>query len=307
MGDSFTEGVGDPEERCAGGLRGWADRVAEELSAGRTDFAYANLAIRGLLLGQILDQQTEPALQLKPDLITLSAGGNDMVFHRTDPDKLAAKLEAGVERLSATGATIMLFAGPDWRRTPILGRSRSRIAIFNENIRIVAAAHHCLLVDLWTLPGLRDPQMWDPDRLHFSPLGHHTIAMQVLDTLQVHALAAAAGAEGPAAQQLARRPGRGHRLGAELFPAVGVAAHRAAAHSAAARPRPSGSGAPAAEAAGVRPGVCRADRCGEGCVGVPGVAALPGVSWRKVRRRAATRRRKRRRRVAGAGLAEGDV
>jgi len=27
--------------------------------------------------------------------------------------------------------------------------------------------------------------MWDPDRLHFSPLGHHTIAMQVLNTLQV--------------------------------------------------------------------------------------------------------------------------
>jgi hypothetical protein len=27
--------------------------------------------------------------------------------------------------------------------------------------------------------------MWDPDRLHFSPLGHHTIAMMVLDTLNV--------------------------------------------------------------------------------------------------------------------------
>jgi lysophospholipase L1-like esterase len=191
MGDSFTEGVGDPDERCAGGLRGWADRVAEELSEERKDFAYANLAIRGLLLDQILDQQTEPALELKPDLITLSAGGNDMVFHRTDPDKLAAKLEAGVERLSGSGATIMLFAGPDWQHTLFLGRSRSRVAIFNENIRIVAAAHDCLLVDLWTLPRLREPRMWAPDRLHFSPLGHQTIAMQVLDTLQVqHSLQA---------------------------------------------------------------------------------------------------------------------
>ena len=27
--------------------------------------------------------------------------------------------------------------------------------------------------------------MWDPDRLHFSPLGHHTIAAMVLDTLSV--------------------------------------------------------------------------------------------------------------------------
>ena len=86
LGDSFTEGVGDPESRSPGGLRGWADRVAEELSVGHEDFAYANLAVRGLLLEQILDQQAGPALALKPDLITLSGGGNDLVFRGTDPD-----------------------------------------------------------------------------------------------------------------------------------------------------------------------------------------------------------------------------
>lgn len=47
QGDSFPEGVGDPEPRSPGGLRGWADRVAEELGIGQRDFAYANLAIRG--------------------------------------------------------------------------------------------------------------------------------------------------------------------------------------------------------------------------------------------------------------------
>jgi lysophospholipase L1-like esterase len=185
IGDSFTEGVGDPEERSPGGLRGWADRVAEELSAGREDFSYANLAVRGLLLQEILDRQTEPALALKPDLITLSAGGNDMVFHNSNPDKLAARLDAGVERLSTTGATIVLFTGPDWWRTPVLSRNRARMAIFNENIRAIAYRHHCIVADLWALRELRDRQMWDPDRLHFSPLGHHTIAMMVLNTLSV--------------------------------------------------------------------------------------------------------------------------
>ncbi len=185
LGDSFTEGVGDPEERSPNGLRGWADRVAEELSAGREDFSYANLAVRGLLLQEILDRQTEPALALKPDLITLSAGGNDMVFHNSNPDKLAARLDAGVERLSTTGATIVLFTGPDWWHTPVLGRNRARVAIFNENIRAIAYRHHCIVADLWSLRELRDPRMWDPDRLHFSPLGHHTIAMMVLNTLHV--------------------------------------------------------------------------------------------------------------------------
>ncbi|MER2137399.1 MAG: SGNH/GDSL hydrolase family protein, partial [Arthrobacter sp.] len=52
LGDSFTEGIGDPSPESPGGHRGWADRLAEELAAGHDDFAYANLAIRGRLLNQ---------------------------------------------------------------------------------------------------------------------------------------------------------------------------------------------------------------------------------------------------------------
>ncbi|MFF1383905.1 SGNH/GDSL hydrolase family protein [Arthrobacter sp. NPDC058288] len=185
LGDSFTEGVGDPDPRRPGGVRGWADRVAEELSAGRADFAYANLAVRGLLLDQILARQTGPALVLQPDLITLSAGGNDMVFHGSDPDKLADRLDDGVALLGSSGATLVLFTGPDWGSTPVLGRNRSKVAVFNENIRVIASRHNAVIADLWGLRELRDPRMWDPDRLHLSPLGHHAVAMRVLDALGV--------------------------------------------------------------------------------------------------------------------------
>src|SRR6478735_4818404 len=105
LGDSYTEGIGDPEPNSLGGLRGWADRVAEELADSQPDFAYANLAIRGMLLKQILDVQLAPALALKPDLIAMSGGGNDIVFKRGNPDKLAEKLDAAVGVLAATGAT----------------------------------------------------------------------------------------------------------------------------------------------------------------------------------------------------------
>src|SRR4051794_17875285 len=47
LGDSFTEGVGDPDPARPNGLRGWADRVAEAIAADNPDFRYANLAIRG--------------------------------------------------------------------------------------------------------------------------------------------------------------------------------------------------------------------------------------------------------------------
>jgi lysophospholipase L1-like esterase len=185
LGDSFTEGVGDPEQHRPGMFRGWADRVAEELAVGQEDFAYANLAVRGRLLEEILNQQIGPALALEPDLITLSAGGNDMVFHGTDPDKLADKLEAGMGLLCRTGATVVLFTGPDWGSTPVLGRNRSKVAIFNENVHAIASRYDAVIADLWAMRQLRDPRMWDPDRLHLSPLGHHTVAMMVLDTLSV--------------------------------------------------------------------------------------------------------------------------
>jgi hypothetical protein len=137
------------------------------------------------LLHQILDEQVAPAIALRPDLITLNAGGNDLIFRRSDPDKLADRLDAGVELLASTGAAVVLFAGPDWGTTPLLGRVRGKIAIFNENMRAIAARHGAVIADLWALRELTHPRMWDPDRLHFSSLGQHTIAMMVLDTLNV--------------------------------------------------------------------------------------------------------------------------
>lgn len=79
LGDSFTEGVGDEDPSSPNGVRGWADRAAGQLAANDQGFRYANLAIRGKLLGQILAEQLEPALALNPDVVTLYAGGNDLM------------------------------------------------------------------------------------------------------------------------------------------------------------------------------------------------------------------------------------
>lgn len=185
LGDSFTEGIGDPEPASPGGHRGWADRVAEVLASTTDDFAYANLAVRGRLLQQILDEQVEPALELRPDLVSISAGGNDIIRPGTDPDEVAARFETGIERLRRDGATVVMFNGPDIGGTPVLGRLRGKVAIYNENLHYVAKKHDAIIADMWALRELADPRMWAPDRLHFSPTGHHTIARMVLDALGV--------------------------------------------------------------------------------------------------------------------------
>jgi len=189
LGDSFTEGIGDPDPSNPGRHLGWADRLAQELSSTVPDFAYANLAIRGRLIGQIVDEQVAPAIDLKPDLISLCAGGNDVLRPGGDPDKIADILDKAVSKLSATGATLLIVTGPDIRDTPVLGSIRGKVAIYNENIRTVAARYDAIVGDMWALRELHQPQMWAPDRLHFSPMGHQRIAAMALDALNVpHAI-----------------------------------------------------------------------------------------------------------------------
>ncbi|WP_120336952.1 SGNH/GDSL hydrolase family protein [Cryobacterium soli] len=185
IGDSFTEGVGDPEPASPGGNRGWADRVAEMLSLGSDDFAYGNLAVRGKLMNQILAEQVRPALGLHPDLITISAGGNDVLRPGSDPDAIAARLDEAVTLLGSDGATVVVFTGIDVSFSPVLRGLRGKVAIYNENIRAVAAAHDAIVADMWSLTEIQDARMWAPDRLHLNPLGHHTVARMVLDVLNV--------------------------------------------------------------------------------------------------------------------------
>ncbi|GAB2568376.1 SGNH/GDSL hydrolase family protein [Leucobacter ruminantium] len=185
LGDSFTEGVGDPDADSPGGLRGWADRFAEVLAEHSEEFAYANLAVRGKLIRQIAEEQVEAALELRPDLISLCAGGNDVIRPGTDPDEVAAQLERIVERLSEGGATIMLFTGVDTNFQPVFRSIRGKVAIYNENVRKVAQRHDCIVVDQWAIEELQDGRYWAGDRLHLNALGHHTIARAALKALNV--------------------------------------------------------------------------------------------------------------------------
>lgn len=187
IGDSFTEGIGDANPDSTGGLRGWADRVAEQLGQNNPEFGYANLAVRGRLLQQILDEQLQPALNLKPDLVTLSAGGNDLIRPGGDPDTLAIQLEEAVGALRKAGATVVLFNGPDTSHTPVLNLVRSKVGIYNSNLHAIAVRHDAVFADMWAMRNiLNNPPMWADDRLHFSAMGHHAIAMMVLDALSVN-------------------------------------------------------------------------------------------------------------------------
>ncbi len=192
LGDSFTEGLSDHDPDRPGEFRGWADRLAGHLAAASpdADVEYANLAIRGRLLRQVVEQQVPVALDAGPDLVSLVAGGNDLMRPGADPDELAATLEDAVLRLRAAGADVLLATGVDTRHTPILRRVRGKVAIYNAHIWSIAARSGAVVLDQWGAHWMLDWRLWDTDRIHLTSEGHRRVALAAAAALGL------AGAEG---------------------------------------------------------------------------------------------------------------
>jgi lysophospholipase L1-like esterase len=183
IGDSFTEGVGDLHPALPNGVRGWADRVAEQLAKSEPGWEYANLAIRSKRLRHIVAEQLQPALDMQPTLITVYAGGNDILDVGTPFDSLMRQYEEMVEKLASTGATLLLFTGYDISVSPVLSVFKRRNHAYNAEVRRIAAQHNAVLVDFWAFEALDDRRMWATDRMHLSKAGHKYVAAKVLEIL----------------------------------------------------------------------------------------------------------------------------
>lgn len=185
IGDSFTEGVGDPGP--AGTYLGWADRFAVLLAdrAPEHPFRYANLAVRGRLLDQIVAEQVPRARELAPDLVTFCAGGNDIIRPGSDPDAVAERFERAVADLTNAVGTVMVTTGFDTRGVPVLRHLRGRIATYSAHVRSIADRYDCPVLDLWSLRSVQDRRAWDRDRLHLSPEGHTRVALRAAQVLGI--------------------------------------------------------------------------------------------------------------------------
>jgi lysophospholipase L1-like esterase len=182
IGDSFTEGLED--QAPGGGFRGWADMIAATLATRQPDFRYANLAVRGKLLAQVIAEQVPRAVELAPDLVSLAAGGND-ILRGSDVDDLAADFEPAVAKLQAAGCRVLIFTGFDPRIFPVIRLLRGRIAAYNMHLRGIADDYGCDLVDLWSMRALKDVRLWSPDRLHLTTQGHQQIARRTCEVLGI--------------------------------------------------------------------------------------------------------------------------
>ena len=183
VGDSTAEGVGDPDGN--GGHRGFGDRLAARLAAHQGSVHYANLAVSGYIAREIRERQLGPALAMRPDLVAIMAGMNDLLRPRCDARAIGADIAAMQQAFVRAGARVLSFTLPDVAHrlvAPPLSRVLSRrTRALNAEIRRVSGAVD--LVDLAAYPVATDPRMWNRDRLHGSPLGHERITAACAWTL----------------------------------------------------------------------------------------------------------------------------
>ncbi len=189
LGDSFTAGL---DEDPPGTI--WADLVASRLRASNPALRYRNLAVNGATSAGVTEQ-TDVALGIEPDLVTVVCGMNDVLKSvRLDPDGFAASLAAIFDRLQAKlpGAAILTATAPGNLIFPRPLRPLTKAHVVNglrtlNRTIMLNAGERGIPAMRWSEhPGLRDPTNFASDGLHPSTRGHALMADEVSAALRRH-------------------------------------------------------------------------------------------------------------------------
>ena len=187
VGDSISEGIAD--EKIHGLYRGWADRVADVIAELNPDFKYANLAIRGKLLPQVVEFQVPEALKLigPNSVLSFHAGANDVIRPNYNPEVTLPAYAKAVRDLANAGAQLMLFTVLEEtnRKGRIQTIWRERFSVFNEQVREIGKEVGAIVIDGNYNEAFKDVRYLDRDRLHLNAKGHWLLAQGVLEQLNL--------------------------------------------------------------------------------------------------------------------------
>ena len=187
LGDSLTEGLSD--KYSDGSYRGWADRVADEMSK-QGDFRYVNLAVRGKLIEQVVTDQLQvvlPWIHGSQTLVTFHAGANNVLRPKFEPEQVFETYRNAVAQIAETGAKVLLFTVREVSdpKTKTQNYWNQRFGPFNENVKRVAEQFGATVMDANSQEVFGDPRMLAADRLHLSSEGHRRVAAAVLRAIDL--------------------------------------------------------------------------------------------------------------------------
>ena len=156
---------------------GWADRFAHRMAEVEPALLYANLAVRGQTSHEVRATQLDRALGMRPDVVLLVAGVNDLLRPRLDRRGLRENLMTMYGRVRDAGARVLTFTMPDMARVaPLSAAIRPRIEYLNDVVREAGSRYDLTVVDFAAVPVAGHPALWHDDRLHANSEGHRRIA-----------------------------------------------------------------------------------------------------------------------------------
>ena len=181
IGDSLSEGLGDFTFNQQREHNGWTDRLAGLLSFETHDFHYANLALRGSKMRNIMGGQLEAALRLQPDLVTVMAGSND--FSTNDLAGLEVVFRDGLQLLQAAGCDVIVANTIRPAHLKFFRKVLPRAFRMSQMIDRVAAELNIPVLDVHGIEDFTDLAFWAEDMVHFSGHGHVRLANEAADLL----------------------------------------------------------------------------------------------------------------------------
>lgn len=191
LGDSFTQGVGDPSGRIP--LRSAHGWLALWMQAANPGMKYTNLAEHGLRSWEIRDQQMNRALALEPDLVSLIGPGNDALRGPFSAEQLRAEVGLIFGAFCSTGARLFTATTPDFTLRldlpeGVARRMRRNLEATNAILRDLAAQHGAILYEFWQGDLDRNPAVWSEDGVHPNAYGYLQIARDVTPLLRRHGI-----------------------------------------------------------------------------------------------------------------------
>jgi acyl-CoA thioesterase I len=143
---------------------------------------FVNLGIPGVRLFEAIEVELPPALEAKPDLITMWLVVNDILSgvsldaYTADLDRLLLALRNGTTARIAIGNVPNAPDSLQYLGMPPAQR-RAVAEAWNTAIAAAAKKHGAVLVDLFTRwPLTQHPEYIGPDRLHPTATGYRTLA-----------------------------------------------------------------------------------------------------------------------------------
>ena len=187
LGDSFTEGVGEPVEGLE--LRGSIDHMAMMMRRSRPELSYTNLARRGLTASEVREQQLSAALALEPDFVSVIAGANDALKGQWQADRYEHEMRTMLEAFRDIGTTVFMASWPNWtKRLPLpeirLAGLRAQLEEGNTITRSLADEFDAIFLDVWDTPIGDDPAYWSADQIHPNARGYLAYARLGLEAVE---------------------------------------------------------------------------------------------------------------------------